>query len=105
MPGQRGTETRIRNIVVPTRWSDEEHAQLRSIAEFSGCSRAETLRRLVRRAGKQIIASRALNADVRRLGNNLNQIARALNEGSPVSAQDLIRAYADLLKAAGAARQ
>jgi hypothetical protein len=53
-------------------------------AACSGCSEAEILLRLVRRANKRVIISRELVAEVKRLGSNINQIARHLNRGGGV---------------------
>lgn len=104
MPGQPGSENRRRQVVRTTRWSDTEFAQLQAIAAYSGCSEAEALRRLVNRASRQILISRELVAEVRRLGNNINQIARSLNANLPVSAAELTDAYRTLLLAARIAR-
>lgn len=104
MPGQTGSENRRRQIVRSTRWDDAEFAELVSIAAYSQCSEAEALRRLVNRATKQILVSRELVSEVKRLGNNVNQIARRLNAGDPVSASELTNAYRALLLAVRIAR-
>lgn len=97
MPGARGSETRIKTICLPTRWAPPEFERLQAIADHSGCSRAEVLRRLVAHADRKIVASRELVAEIKRVGNNANQIARALNAGSAVSAQQLQGVYHDML--------
>lgn len=102
MPGQTGSENRIKTISLPTRWSPEGLAHLRSIADATGCTMAEVLRRLVRQADRKVLASREIVVEIRKLGNNINQIARQLNSGSSVSETDLRQAYLDLLKAARA---
>lgn len=99
MPGQRGSETRVRQNVLTTRWSQAELEQLDAITVVMGCSRAETLRRLVRRADKQVLATRALINQVRALGNNTNQIARTLNARNPVASGQLIDLYKAMLAA------
>ena len=104
MTGRTGSENRRRQIVRSTRWDQGEFAQLREIAEYSGCSEAEALRRLVARATKQILISRDLVIEVRRLGNNVNQIARRLNHGGSVTDDQLRQAYRDLLAAVTIAR-
>lgn len=104
MPGQSGTETRFRNHVRTTRWSDQEFEYLRDLAAYSGCSVPELLRRLVVRADRQVIISRDLVFQVRRLGTNINQIAKQLNSGQPVSADELKAAYQQLLAAVNVAR-
>ena len=104
MPGQSGTETRYRNHVRTTRWSDRELEYLQQLADYSGCSIPELLRRLVCRANHQIIISRDLVYQVTRLGTNVNQIAKKLNSEQPVSADELTAAYQQLLKAVSVAR-
>jgi metal-sulfur cluster biosynthetic enzyme len=99
MPGQTGSENRRRQIVRSTRWDEQEFAQLQAIATYSGCSEAEVLRRLVRRANKQIVISRELVRAVGQLGNNVNQIARRMNSNEQVRSDQLLEAYRDLLHA------
>ena len=104
MPGQSGSETRFRNHVRSTRWSDQEFEYLQKLAAYSGCSEPELLRRLVVRADRQIIISRDLVNQVTKLGTNVNQIAKKLNSEQPVSADELTAAYQQLLKAVSVAR-
>ena len=104
MPGKPGSETRYRNHVRTTRWSDQELVYLTELAHYSGCSVPELLRRLVCRANHQIIISRDLVYQVTRLGTNVNQIAKKLNSEQPVSADELTAAYQQLLKAVSVAR-
>jgi hypothetical protein len=99
MPGQPGSENRRRQVVRSTRWHEAEFAQLQRIATESRCSEAELLRRLVKRADKNILITRDLVAEVRRLGVNINQIARRLNAGGEVLPADLLDAYRALLNA------
>lgn len=104
MPGQSGTETRFRNHVRRSRWSDRELESLQQLAEYSGCSQPEILRRLVVRADRQIVISRDLVNQVTRLGTNVNQIAKQLNSGYPVSGDELKAAYQQLLAAVNVAK-
>lgn len=104
MPGRPGSKTRYRNHVRTTRWSDEELAYLTELAHYSGCSVPELLRRLVCRANRQIVISRDLVNQVTRVGTNVNQIAKQLNSGYPVSADELKAAYQQLLAAVNIAR-
>ena len=97
MPGQTGSENRRKPIVRSTRWDQEEFEQLRAIAAASGCSEAEVLRRLVKRASRNIILSRDLLTQVRKLGVNLNQIAHRLNDNASVTPTELLDAYRELL--------
>lgn len=104
MPGQTGSENRRRQIVRTTRWDEEEFADLQRISVHSGCSEAEALRRLVKRAAKNLVLSRELIVSVSKLGANINQIARRLNSGSSVDATELQSAYRALLDAVKVAR-
>lgn len=99
MPSHRsGSEVRVRTVVLPTRWSPTEYDLLQEIAQHSDVSAAEVLRRLVRQTHPQLIASRQLVADVRRLGQNINQIARHANTARSVALLDELQsAYVDLL--------
>lgn len=99
MPGQTGSETRIKTVVRSTRWSEAQFAELVAIAAYSECSEAEVLRRLVERANRQIVVSRQLVIEIQRIGANINQIARRLNSGHGISAADLSHVYRDLLQA------
>lgn len=104
MPGQPGSNNRQRQIVLPTRWREDEFALLESAATFSGCSKAEVLRRLVMRSQRQVLITRALVAEVNKIGSNINQIARRLNAQSAVQADELTSAYRELLLAVRIAR-
>lgn len=104
MPGQPGSENRRRQVVRTTRWDEAEFAQLQEIAIYSGCSEAEALRRLVKRAAKNIVISRELIAAVNKLGVNINQIARRLNAGHHIDAKELQDAHRALLDAVTIAR-
>jgi hypothetical protein len=99
MPGQPGSENRQRQVVRSTRWTEAEFAQLKEVAAESGCTEAELLRRLVKRANKNILITRELVTQVTRLGTNVNQIARRLNAGGAIAPADLQDAYRALLDA------
>lgn len=79
MPGQRGSETRQRQKMYTIRWSPEEAQRLEEIAAASGCGKADVLRRLIAYDHSRIIPTRELARQIRAVGNNLNQIAQALN--------------------------
>lgn len=100
MTHRSGSEVRVRSVVLPTRWSPTEYDLLQEIAEHSDVSAAEVLRRLVRQSHPQLIPSRSLIHDVRRIGQNINQIARHANTARSVELLDELQtAYADLLDA------
>lgn len=80
MPGQRGSETRQRQLMYTIRWSPEEAQRLEEIAAASGCGKADVLRRLIAYDHSRIIPTRELTRQIAAIGNNLNQIARSLNE-------------------------
>lgn len=104
MPGRTGSENRYRNHVRTTRWSDQELEYLQQLADYSGCSIPELLRRLVCRANRQIVISRDLVYQVTRVGTNVNQIAKQLNSAYPVSGEELKAAYQQLLAAVNVAK-
>ena len=97
MSRRSGSEQRQRTIALATRWSPEEYDMLNSIADYSGVSRAEVLRQLVARDHRNLIPSRDLTREVRRLGNNANQLARAVNAGKPLAFNALNQLYAEML--------
>jgi len=72
---------------------------LEEIAEFSDCSKAEALRRLVQQGQPMILPSRLLVSEVRRIGVNINQLAKRANVSGQVDHDALIEAYRDLLSA------
>lgn len=80
MPGQRGSETRQRQKMYTIRWSPEEAQRLEEIAAASGCDKADVLRRLIAYDHSRIIPTRELTRQIAAIGNNLNQIARSINE-------------------------
>ncbi len=80
MPGQRGSETRQRQLMYTIRWSPEEAQRLEEIAAASGCGKADVLRRLIAYDHSRIIPTRELTLQIAAIGNNLNQIARSINE-------------------------
>lgn len=97
MPGQSGSEVRIKDRVVRTFWSPEEHNRLADIAAFNDCSRAEVLRRLVDDAAAKIVATRDLSEHVRALGKRLNDVARRINAKAPVRHADVRELYEEML--------
>ena len=99
MPGQPGSETRVRTHALATRWSPAEYARLGEIAAYSGCSRAEVLRRLVARDHCNIIPSRELSSNVRRLGNNIDQLVRQTYAGASIRPEALAALYKEMLAA------
>jgi hypothetical protein len=90
IPPRRGSEKRQRHHVARLRLDDDEHAKLEERASASGLStgaylRAAALGRAGVRAKPRASVDRQLlaraNADLNRVGNNINQIAHALNAG------------------------
>jgi len=84
------SESRVREKMLPTRWTDEEYEKLTRRANAAGLSRAAFIRRYtigdegpraqrVPRHGTADLAR--LLAAVNKIGSNINQIARALNRG------------------------
>ena len=100
-----------RKIVVKTRMTDEEYADFAERAKFCGISQSEFIRRAIDDAViKPIITVSPVNekllstvgqliAQLGKIGGNLNQIARYLNEhGAPYNKlySDVRAAIADL---------
>jgi len=100
-----------RNHIVKTRLDDEEHADFLRRMELYGMSQSEFIREAIAGAiiRPTIVASLInddllaaigkLTAEYGRIGNNLNQIARHLNEWHspyPAMAKELQDAAADL---------
>ncbi len=80
MPGQRGSENRQRNRMFTMRLDDAEWVRLDEIAHHSGVSRADVIRRMLVHDHSRIVPSRALTDAITRICQNVNQIARALNQ-------------------------
>lgn len=80
MPGQRGSEKRQRDRMFTMRLDDDEWVRLGEIAHHSGVSRADVIRRMLVHDHSRILPSRALTDAITRIGQNVNQIARALNQ-------------------------
>ena len=87
-----------RSIVVKTRLTEEEYADFTERAKFCGVSQSEFIRQAIENAvikpiitvspvnEKLLTAVGTLTAQLGKVGGNLNQIARHLNEhGAPYS--------------------
>lgn len=82
--GAKPTKKLTHSKATAFRFTPEEHARLGQLAEQSGLSRAEVLRNLVRSTPLPTRLSafdQAALGLLARLGNNLNQIARSVNNG------------------------
>jgi hypothetical protein len=107
------SEQRKRHRRLPTRWTDEEFAELTRRADALGLSRNAYIRlkaigdagprsQKVPRAGTKDLAK--LLAEVNKIGSNINQIARALNRGRDFEKEfahtlvDRIRELQDLVR-------
>ena len=100
-----------RSVVVKTRMTDEEYADFTERAKFCGISQSEFIRQAIENAvikpiimvspinEKLLSAVGLLTAQLGKIGGNLNQIARFLNEhGVPYNTLyvDVISAISDL---------
>jgi len=100
-----------RRRVVKTRMTEEEYAEFAARLSAYGISQAEFIRQAIRNAvirpvvyvspvnDELLVAIGKLTAEYGRIGGNLNQIARALNEWHspyPSMAKELREAAADL---------
>lgn len=75
-------QNRIRNKQIVIRMTEKEYQQIKIKVEQSGMTQQEYLIKAC--TGKKIIVVdgiRELTIELKRIGNNLNQIARACNEG------------------------
>jgi hypothetical protein len=113
-PGRRsGSDTRRKTRVIPFRATDEERAELKSLAQGEGLTlgsyirssllaKVKTQSRRRPRADEAAIAK--LYATLNRIGNNLNQIAHAMNAGQVREAAALARIEAEFTATLTAAR-
>lgn len=101
MPGQPGTDKRRRGHVVNSRWSDAEFAELEAIAEYAGLKKTEILRRLVRTAGGNIVASRDLTAAVNSVCVNTKRLSQRLDSNLTVSTTEIDELSATMRAAVG----
>ncbi len=100
-----------RKIVVKTRMTDEEYADFTERAKFCGISQSEFIRQAIENAvikpiitvslvnEKLLSAVGTLTAQLGKIGGNINQIARFLNEhGTPCNSlsSEIRAAVADL---------
>jgi Bacterial mobilisation protein (MobC) len=103
-----GSETRQRNKRRSVRFTAEEFNRIADKADNSGLGFAAFMRaaaldghagpRAQRRPPADHKALRQILGHIGRVGNNLNQIARALNAGEPVSVPELKQALAAYLE-------
>jgi len=102
---KRRRDTRQRNRIIAVRCTDEEFAAIHGLAERSGRYAATYLRLMAlntpgprapqRPRGDQRELARLLG-ELGRVGNNLNQIARALHQGDQPPLDELKQALTDL---------
>lgn len=110
-----GSEKRQRNQIIPIRVTGEERAAIEAKADAAGLTIAAYLRataigaagpRARRRAPSDQVALRQLLGELGRVGNNVNQIARALNSDETADIPELkeaLQAYLQLRNAIFAA--
>lgn len=106
-----GSDKRQRNKRNTVRWSDDEFNRAAAKADNAGLGLAAFMRtatlgdagpRAQRRPPADHKALREILGHVGRIGNNINQIARALNAGEKASLPDLkkaLSAYLDIRNA------
>lgn len=102
-----GSEKRQRTEIIPVRVTDEERAAIAAKADAAGLTLAAYLRaaalgspgpRARRRLPVSHVALRQLLGELGRVGNNVNQIARALNSGEAADVVELREALAAYLQ-------
>jgi len=103
-----GSDKRRRSHQSLIRWTDDEFTRITDKADKSGLAVAAFMRaaalgspgpRAQRRPPADHKALRQILGELGRIGNNINQIARALNSGEKASLPDLqqaLRAYVDI---------
>ena len=94
-----GSETRKRNKLVALRLTDEEHEAIHQRCDDYGVSIGQLVRvqcleqpmpkRRVRRVAPDAQAVARLLGEVGKVGSNVNQIARHLNQGDAVELDEL----------------
>lgn len=84
------SRTQTKQIVI--RMTEEDYELLKRQVEKSGMKQAEFLRQAILK--KKIVSTdgmRALLPEMKRIGNNLNQIARSCNEGNQATYAEVKR--------------
>lgn len=106
-----GSDKRQRSHQCLIRWTDEEFASISEKADKAGMAVAAFMRavalgnpgpRAQRRPPADHRALRQILGEIGRIGNNINQIARALNSGDPVNPAELreaLHAYLEIRNA------
>ena len=103
-----GSDKRQRNELIPVRVTSDELAAINARADRAGLSRGAFLRaaaldtpgpRAQRRPPADHVALRQVLGQLGRTGNNLNQIARALNAGEAYAPAELHEALQACLEA------
>ena len=80
--------TQTKQVVI--RMTESDYEKLKRQVEKSGKNQAEYLRQAILK--KEVINTdgmRALIPELKRIGNNVNQIARSVNEGYPALSSDV----------------
>jgi hypothetical protein len=114
-PGRRrsGTEKRRKSKVVGVRLNEEDYAALLNEAEAHNLTPPSYIReyklkttgvRSRRRPAADVAAISELYAKLNRIGNNINQIAHAMNAGQVEEAAALERIEAEFIATLKAAR-
>lgn len=103
-----GTDKRQRGVTVTVRLTADERARLEELSSRSGLAAGAFMRaatfgnpgpRAQRRPPADHVALRQLLGELGRVGNNINQIARAMNNGDPPDVPELreaLKAYLQL---------
>ena len=108
MARKRTHASTLRSRVVSIRLTDDEYAKRAAEARQAGLTMSSLCEKLVNK-GKVDVASDAahrrmdpvLFAELRRIGNNANQIAHALNSNLPPDVQYAWKTASELLRALG----
>jgi transcriptional regulator of met regulon len=106
MPRKRTHEGAVRSRIVSIRITEDHHQRLSQQAKTLGMTVSGLAEQLVRKGQVRVIASSipaplnpALLAELKRCGNNLNQIAHALNSNLPPDQQFAVRTLTAFIEA------
>jgi hypothetical protein len=103
MSRRRTHDEAIRNRLITIRVTEAQHARLRGQAEDAGMTISGLAEQLVCKGRVAIVTraeaglDRAMVSELKRLGNNLNQIAHAANAGLPPSVPAAAKYLHDLM--------
>ncbi len=106
---KKRSEQRQKGRIVPFRVSDDEHAELTRLADRAGLSVGSYVRsrslekpttRAIRRPVVEVEVLKGLLGQVGKIGSNLNQLAKGVNQGATPLAADIQTTLAEIRQTA-----